>query len=196
MSWSAKAAGALLLARLAAPVTTVAQFSGTQFGVAGGGTFPVGDFHSNPIANGYGFRTGWQGMAFVSYRIADTPVGLRLDGSYSVNTSHDLINGRPSDGKVQFLGWDADLTVRLPLPKRVNVYLLGGLGFHKVTLSFDGVVVGATPTNHAENIGGGVTAGALFFEARYVHVDGWGVTFTTWDFVSVTAGLRLLGSSL
>jgi hypothetical protein len=195
MSWSKKATSAFLLVWLAAPVTTVAQFSGTYVGVGGGGTIPVGDFHSSYLAAGYGFRVGWQVMAFASFRIPHTPVGLRLHGSYSLNTSDDLINGEPVDGTVSILGSDADLTVTLPTRTRVKVYMLGGRGRHKVTLSFRGQVSGATPTNFAWNTGAGVTVGALFFEVRYVHIDGVGFNFPRMPFVAVTVGRRLAGWS-
>ncbi len=189
---------ALFLVWLAAPVTTEAQFTGTQFGVAGGTTLPVGSFQSNPLAGGYGYRVGWQGMAFVSYRRPDTRLGVQFDAGYAVNTSHDPINGFPTDGKVEFLGADADLTVMLSTKTRVKVYLLGGFGIHNVTQSFfnsSGRTVGPTHTNPAWNMGWGVTGGALFFEARYVHIDGIGLGFPSFPFLAVTAGLRLGGWS-
>lgn len=186
----------LFLVWLAAPVTTVAQFTGTQYGVAGGPTLPVESFQSSPQAGGYGFRVGWQGMAFVSYRGPDTRVGVQVDAGYAVNTSPDSINGFPSDGKIEFLGADADLTVMLSTKTRVKVYLLGGFGIHNVTLSltgFSGRVVGPTRTNAAWNTGWGVTVGALFFEARYMHIDGLGLAYPSFPFLAVTAGLRLGG---
>jgi hypothetical protein len=186
---------ALFLVWLAAPVTTVAQFTGTQFGVAGGPTLPVGSFQSNSLAGGYGFRVGWQGMAFVSYRGPDGRVGGQFDAGYAVNTSHDSINGQPTDAKVQFLGADADLTVMLSTKTRVKVYLLGGFGIHNVTLSFSGRALGPTHTNAAWNTGWGVTVGALFFEARYMHIEGIGLGFPAFPFLAVTAGLRLGGWS-
>ena len=195
MRWSTNATGALLLALLAAPVTTTAQFFGMYLGVAGGGTIPVGDFHSSYLAGGYGFMVGWQGMAFGSFRIPYTPVGLRLDGSYSLNTSDDLINGESTEGSVSFRGWDADLTLRVPTQTRVKMYLLGGGGRHKVTLSFSGTTTGPAPTRPDWHTGAGVTIGALFFEVRYVHIDGVGGAFPKMPFVAVTVGRRLAGWS-
>ena len=94
---------ALFLVWLAAPVTTVTQFTGTQFGVAGGPTLPVESFQSSPQAGGYGFRVGWQGMAFVSYRGPDTRVGVQVDAGYAVNTSPDSINGlRPVEAAATY----------------------------------------------------------------------------------------------
>lgn len=198
MSWSTKVTGALLFGGLAAPVTAVAQFSGMYLGVAGGATVPVGDFNSSYLAGGYGFRVGWQAMAFGSIRIPYTPVGLRYDGSYSLNTSDDLINGEPTEGSVSFRGWDADLTLRLPTRTRLKMYLLGGGGRHKVTLSFSGTATGLAPTRPDWHIGAGVTGGALFFEVRYVHIDGTTPPWGAWarmPFVAVTVGRRLVGWS-
>lgn len=189
---------ALFLVSLVAPVTTVAQFTGTQFGVAGGPTLPVGSFQSSPVAGGYGYRVGWQGMAFVSYRRPDTRLGVQFDAGYAVNTSHDPINGFRTFGRVQFLGADADLTVMLSTKTRVKVYLLGGFGIHNVTQSFfnsSGRFVGPTHTNPALNTGWGVTVGSLLLEARYVHIDGLGESFPSFPFLAVTAGLRLGGWS-
>lgn len=189
---------ALFFVWLAAPVTTVAQFTGTQFGVAGGTTVPVGSFQFNPQAGGYGYRVGWQGMAFVSYRRPETRLGVQFDAGYATNTSHDPINGFRTFGRVQFLGADADLTVMLSTKTRVKVYLLGGFGIHNVTQSFfsyNGRFVGPTHTNPAWNTGWGVTVGALFFEARYMHIEGTGLGYPSFPFLAVTAGLRLGGWS-
>ena len=189
---------ALFLVSLAAPGATAAQFTGTQFGVAGGAIIPVGSFQSDPVAGGYGYRVGWQGMAFVSYRRPETRLGVQLDAGYAVNTSNDPINGFRTFGRVQFLGADADLTVMLSTKTRVKVYLLGGFGIHNVTQSFfssSGNFVGPTHTNPALNTGWGITVGKLFFEARYVHINGTGLGFPSFPFLAVTAGLRLGGWS-
>ncbi len=188
---SAKAARVLLLlARLAAPATALAQLRGPQVAIAAGATFPSGDFYSSR-----GFKTGWQGVALVAFRIGRSPVGFRLDGSYTANTSSDAINGVPSDSKVELLGGDADLTVTLSSPTRVKVYLLGGVGRYKVTYSVTqrGFTTSLPGSGEwAYNVGGGLTLGALFFELRYVHVDGFGNGYS-WILVPVMVGLRLGG---
>ena len=189
---------ALLLAWLVAPMAAAAQFTGTQFGLAGGITIPVEDFQSNPQAGGYGYRVGWQGMAFVSYRRPDTRLGLQFDAGYAVNTSHDPINGFPTDGKVEFLGVDADLTIMVSPQTRVKLYLLGGFGIHNVTQSFfssSSNSVGPTKTNPAWNTGWGISVGKLCIEARYVHMVGLGLGFPSFPFLAVMAGYRLGGWS-
>jgi len=47
-----------------------------------------------------------------------------LDGSYGLNTSHDVVDGEPTYETMSFLGSDADLIVTLPTRTRVKVYLL------------------------------------------------------------------------
>jgi hypothetical protein len=134
-------------------------------------------------------------MAFVAFRIRDWPVGLRLDGSYSVNTSNQPINGAAADHKIELLGWDADLTFTFPSLGRVKGYLLAGSGLYKVTYTLTRYF---NPGGFSElnqftyNMGAGFTVGPLFFEARYVHVDGFGNGFS-YILVPVTAGLRIGG---
>lgn len=186
---SSKAAGALLLAWLAAPVTVTAQLSSLQFGVAAGATFPNGDLSRA----GYGM--GWQGLTFGAFRIRHSPVALRLDGSYGGNTSSDPINGVPTEMRIKLLGGDADLTFTFPGPARHKFYLLVGPGLYRAsgTVTQHGFTSSASePTKFAYNLGAGFTIGALFFEARYVHVDGFGDSISR-ILNTITAGLRLGG---
>src|SRR5258708_35681297 len=115
------------LVLLAAPVTVTAQFSSLQFGVAAGATFPNGDLSRS----GYGM--GWQGMAFVAFRIRHSPVAFRLDGSYGANTSSEPTNGGPTERRVQLLGGDAGLTLTFPGPGRRNVSLRVGPGLYRAS---------------------------------------------------------------
>jgi hypothetical protein len=162
--------GALLIAQLVAPVSAAAQLRVPQFGVGASAALPAGGGLD-------GFKVGWQGMAFVAFRIRDWPVGLRLDGNYSVNTSNQPINGATADHKAELLGWDADVTFTFPSPERVKGYLLAGAGLHKVTYSITRYFnpgVFSESNQFTYNLGAGFTAGPLSFEARYVHVDGFG----------------------
>ncbi len=189
MSRYTKAVVAMLVAWLAAPVTVTAQLSRPQFGVAAGATFPIGgDFH----AGLYEFKRGWQGMALVAFRIRHLPVGLRLDGSYGANTS-SLLPGTPGPRRFGLLGGDADLTLTFPSPSRAKVYVLAGPGLYRVSYtsrSYSGAY-DVELTKGAYNLGGGITVGVLFVEARYVHV-GLGNTLS-YILVPITAGLRLGG---
>jgi hypothetical protein len=182
--------GALLIAQLVLPVSAAAQLRVPQFGVAAGAALPAGGAYSDD-----GFKMGWQGMAFVAFRIRDWPVGLRLDGSYSVNTSNQPINGAAADHKAELLGWDADVSFTFPSPERVKGYLLAGVGLYKVTYTitryFNPGGLGKS-NQFTYNLGAGFTVGALFFEARYVHVDGFG-NGISYILVPITAGLRIGG---
>jgi opacity protein-like surface antigen len=159
-----------------------------QLGVAAAAALPAADY--GPIG---GWKVGWEGMALVAFRIGRLPLGVRLDGSYSVNMSNEPINGVTTAHKIQFLGWDADLTLTLPVSTRVKFYLLAGSGLYNITYTETQQYQSATFHNDREklgyNLGYGFTVGALFFELRYVHADGFGVE-SSWQLVPVTAGLR------
>jgi hypothetical protein len=188
MSWYTKALVAVLSAWFAAPETVTAQLGRPQLGVAAGATFPSGNFDTGL----WGFKTGWQGMAFVAFRIRHSPLTLRLDGSYGVNTSSEPINGAPAERRVGLLGGDADLTFTVPSSKRTKFYLLVGPGLYRVSNSLTKYFNGpysSSDTKFAYNLGWGFTVGALFVEARYVHVDGFGNSIS-WIFFPITAGLR------
>jgi hypothetical protein len=177
------------LVLLAAPVTVTAQFGSLQFGVAAGATFPNGDLSRS----GYGM--GWQGMTFVAFRIRHSPVAFRLDGNYGANTSSEPINGVPTERRVKLLGGDADVTLTFPGPARHKFYLLVGPGLYRASdtdTQFGVTSSAAEPTKFAYNLGAGFTIGALFLEARYVHVDGFGHSFSR-ILNTITAGLRLGG---
>ena len=189
MSWYTKAVVAVLFAWLAAPVTVTAQLSRPQFGVAAGATFPSDN------TGLFGFKTGWQGMAFVAFRIRHSPLALRLDGSYGANTSSEPINGDPTESRVKLLGGDADLTLTIVIdtsPARTKVYLLVGPGLYRVSYNQTRLSQGtssSSDTKFAYNLGWGLNVGPLFLEARYVHIDGFGNSIS-YILVPITAGLR------
>jgi hypothetical protein len=190
MSSYPKAVVAVLFAWLAAPGTVTAQLSRPQFGVGAGVTFASGDFNSL-----WGFNRGWQGTAFVAFRIRHSPVAFRLGGSYGASTSSEPINGDPTKNRVELLGGDADVTLTFPSPSRAKFYLLGGPGLYRLSQTITRQSQGTSSseeTKFAYNLGGGVTVGALFFEARYVHVDGFGNSLS-WGMVPITAGVRFGG---
>lgn len=193
MSSYTRAVVVVLFAGVAAS-TVAAQLIKPQFGVAAGATFPSGGF--NVLSEG--FNAGWQGTALVALRIAHSPVALRLDGSYGANTSTTPINGNPSERRVGLLGADADLTVTFvsPYSPRTKVYLLVGPGLYRVshneTQPYQGTYTYPEQTKFAYNLGGGFTIGELFFEARYLHLAGFGNS-SSWIMVPITAGIRFGG---
>ena len=191
MSSSTRAVGALLFAGLAAPVTVTAQLSKPEFGVAAGATFPQGDFTTGPCGL-CGFNTGWQGMAFVAFRIRRSPLALRLDGSYGANTSAQYYrSGVLTQRRFGLLGGAAELTLSGSWAPGAKVYVLAGPGLYRVSETFIQGATGSSsqPLKLAYNLGGGVAIGLLFFEARLVHVDGWG-NDVSYILVPITLGLR------
>lgn len=192
MSPPAKAVVAVLFAGVAAPVAVTAQLSKPQFGVAAGATVPQGDFTTGPCGL-CGFNTGWQGMAFVAFRIRRSPLALRLDGSYGANTSGQYYrSGVLTQRRVGLLGGVAELILTGSLAPGAKVYVLAGPGLYSVSHSFtQGGSPGSSsePLKLAYNLGGGFSVGPLFFEARLVHVDGWGNDIS-YILVPITVGLR------
>ena len=190
MSWYARVVVAVLFAGSAAPLTATAQFSRPQFGVAAGATFASGNFNSL-----WGFNSGWQGMALVTFQVRHSPVAFRLEGSYSASTSGEPINGDPTNNKVELLGGDADLTVTFSSPSRAKFYVLGGPGLYRLSQTITRQSQGMSSdeeTRFAYNLGVGFTVGAPFFEARYVHVGGFGNSIS-WEMATITAGYRFGG---
>jgi opacity protein-like surface antigen len=192
-----------VVAACVAPALARAQIGTPQFGTAASVTFPVGDFASD--VNGDGFKPGWQGMVFLGFRMGGSPLGFRVAGMYGINAANDQLRvdltsraARPTDAQTKFVGGDADLTFALPAPTRLKPYVLGGVGLYKVTVSVTsgGVTADTSATRFAWNLGGGFTVGlggaALFFEARYVHVDAVS-GFPQTPFIPITAGIRLGG---
>src|SRR5205085_5369152 len=139
MSWSARAARAVAVASLAAG-TVAAQGMRPQFGLGGGLTAPVGDYHST--AGGQGFSTAWHGLALLAFKLLALPVGLRVDLSYGSNGANNTLKdsltnrvGAPTDEKTKLAGASVDLTYQSSSAARVKPYAIGGLGVYHTTIS-------------------------------------------------------------
>lgn len=202
MSGAMRAACGLVLASLVA-MAVAAQGVRPQFGLGVGATFPIGDYHAD--ANGDGFNPGWQGMALVDFRLPNSGVGIRVDGSYGQNSANDKLNadlttvvGQPTTAKTKLLGGNVDLTYQFRSSSPVKLYVLGGVGVYNVRLSVtsNGVTADTSETKFAWNAGAGFTYGlggvALFLEARYFDVAKvFNVAKTS--FVPIVAGVRFGG---
>src|ERR1051325_9090836 len=108
MSWSGKAARVVVVASLAAG-TVAAQGVHPQFGLGGGLTAPVGDYHAT--AGGQGFNTAWHGLALLAFKLPVFPLGFRIDLSYAANSANDRLKdtlstalGEPTDEKTKLAG--------------------------------------------------------------------------------------------
>src|SRR5256885_2515846 len=200
MSWSAKAARAVVVASLAA-VTVAAQGVHPQFGLGGGLTAPVGNYHST--AGGQGFSTALHGLALLAFKLPALPVGFRVDVSYGSNGANSALKdsltnrlGAPTDEKTTLAGASVNLTYQSSSAARVKPYAIGGVGVYHTTISVStsGSTTDRAATKLAWNLGAGLTFGlravALFFEARYVNVAA-GPGFPPTPFLPLTTGIRV-----
>lgn len=156
--------------------------NGLYIGVAGGATFPTGDFKN-------GYNTGWNVDVPIGWQSTSTPWGLRLDATYNQLGGKSVSDGfntfTLSNAKV----WSGllDLTFRLPMGEQGTsaFYLLGGGGVHHFTdlggstfSSGSGSTVVSNATTSTTKLGLNGGAGyefpvgnvAMFVEGRYVSV--------------------------
>jgi len=202
MSWSGNAARAVVVASLAA-VSVAAQGVHPQFGLGGGLTAPVGDYHST--AGGQGFSTAWHALALFAFKLPVLPVGFRVDVSYGSNGANNTLKdsltnrvGAPTDEKTKLAGASVNLTYQSSSAARVKPYAIGGVGVYHTTISVNtsGSTTDRAATKLAWNLGGGLTVAlrgvALFFEARYVNVAAVS-GFPRTTFMPFTTGIRFGG---
>lgn len=202
MSWSGKAARAVVVASLAA-VSLAAQGLHPQFGLGGGLMAPVSDYHGT--AGGQGFATAWQGLALLAFKLPVLPVGFRIDASYGANSANDALKdsltnrlGQPTDEKSKLAGASINLTYQSSSAARVKPYAIGGVGLYHTTISTttNGTTADRAATKAGWNLGGGLTFAlrgvTLFFEARYVNVAAVS-GFPRTTFLPFTTGIRFGG---
>jgi hypothetical protein len=140
--------------------------SPVQFGVMGGVTFPIGSNLTNVV------KTGWNAGALLNFGFVNSPVGLRVDGSWN-----QFPQKATGGDHLRLIDATADAVFNVGTQSPAQFYVLGGLGIYnfKITgpsnnLDFSS---GST-TKFALNGGVGVKfkAGpvAPFVEARYHYV--------------------------
>ena len=144
----------------------VVSRSPIQFGVMGGVSFPTGDFNDL-------LGTGWNAGALLNFGFANSPVALRVDGSWNQFNFKDVSNSP----HFRVLDATADAVFSFGTKSPAQFYVLGGAGVYnfKVTgndNNFD--FSSGSQTKFGLNGGVGVkfTAGpvAPFVEARYHYV--------------------------
>src|ERR1051326_1433497 len=86
MSWWGNAARAVVVASFVA-VSVAAQGVHPQFGLGGGLTARVGDYHAT--GGGQGFNTAWHGLALLAFKLPVFPLGFRIDLSYAANSANN-----------------------------------------------------------------------------------------------------------
>jgi opacity protein-like surface antigen len=156
--------------------TTAAQAQSFSVGVGGGATLPMGDFND-------GAKLGWHGMANVGYGLP-SGLGFRGEFFYGQNTLDGV------DGKTKLAGGMASLTYDIQSAGGIKPYVLGGVGYHKVTVDVTGLGSG---DDSAISFGGGAglkfKAGSdanFFVEARYINISTEGGSTS---YIPVSAGI-------
>ena len=141
-----------------------ASSSPIQFGVMGGATFPTGDFNNF-------VKTGWNAGALLNVGFQNSPVALRVDGSWNQMTYKDFTNV-----KLRLIDATADLVFNFGTTSPAQFYLIGGAGVYnfKNTGSNDNFDFSSgSQTKFGLNGGAGIKfKGRLspFVEARYHYV--------------------------
>ncbi|MEO7458320.1 MAG: outer membrane beta-barrel protein [Gemmatimonadaceae bacterium] len=149
------------LALLALPAS--AAHAQIGFGVAGGPSFPMGDF-KKAVDGGYHIT----GIANLGIPLL--PVGLRFEGSFS---EFDYKSGlSTTDAKARVISGVANAI--LSTPGILGPYLIGGIGVYNASAQCSGC--SSSDTKVGFNGGAGFKIGlaglAVFAEARYHYVPG------------------------
>jgi Outer membrane protein beta-barrel domain len=133
------------------------------FGVAAGASVPMGDF--SDVAS-----TGYQASALLNLSVPLLPIGFRFEGSIG---EYDYKGGALAVGaKARIVSGTAN--VMLSTPGIIGPYLIGGVGYYRVSAECSG----CSTTNDKVGFNGGaglkIGLGGLsaFAEARYHYIPG------------------------
>ncbi|MGH7497773.1 MAG: outer membrane beta-barrel protein [Gemmatimonadales bacterium] len=170
----------ILVGMLATASTARAQ--GAEFSLGGGLSIPSGTFSD-------GSKTGWHGLAAVSFVPTGSPVGIQIDGAY--NQFKSKVTG--SDAKLQLISGTANAVYKFKTSEgsRFRPYLIGGGGVYNAKPKNP---TGTSQTKFGFNAGAGfdIKAGGvgLFAESRFhdVFTDG-----PNLKYIPITVGVRLGG---
>jgi hypothetical protein len=168
-----------VIALLAAAGTASAQVATilkpVQVGVAVGGAFPLSDF-------GKSFNTGFNVTGMMGINVPLLPVGFRIDAAYNQFGAKGT-----SNVNAKIAGVSGNVVFSIPGAVIVSPYLIGGLGYYRVSSSATGSVAS---NNFGFNAGAGIkiplVVFATFVEARYTRVS---ETGGSTSFVPVTVGV-------
>ncbi|HET9793684.1 MAG TPA: outer membrane beta-barrel protein [Thermoanaerobaculia bacterium] len=165
------AAGAMA----AAPAVRAQGTRPVQFGLSGGADFPVAD--QSDV-----YKTGWNGTALVTFNFGNSPVGLRLDGSYhELKTKNELEAFFAGSGKTRIIDGTFDI-VAGPKNMTVEPYFIGGGGAYDLRFEGQDITTGNafshSTTRFGWNVGGGIAfplqaggSSRMFIEARYTSIS-------------------------
>jgi hypothetical protein len=146
-----------------------------QVGVAVGAAIPVSDL-------GNSFSTGFNVSGTIGINVPLLPVGFRIDGAYN------QFGAKSATGvSAKIAGVSGNVVFSVPGAVIVSPYLIGGVGYYRVSSSVTGSVAS---NNFGFNAGAGVKvpllAFATFIEARYNRISENGGSTS---FVPVTVGV-------
>ena len=169
----------VVIALLAAAGTASAQVATilkpVQVGVAVGGAVPLSDF-------GKSFNTGFNVTGMMGINVPLLPVGFRIDAAYNQFGAKGT-----SNVNAKIAGVSGNVVFSIPGAVIVSPYLIGGLGYYRVSSSATGSVAS---NNFGFNAGAGIkiplVVFATFVEARYTRVS---ETGGSTSFVPVTVGV-------
>jgi hypothetical protein len=160
------ALGFATLASTGVSAQTVSR-SPIQFGLMGGATIPMGDVDNF-------VKTGWNAGALLNFGFANSPVNLRVDGSWN---QMDYKCTDCGGEKLRLIDGTADAVFSFGSKSPAQFYILGGLGVYnfKPTGNNNNLDFSSGSTTKI-GLNGGVgvkfTAGPIapFVEARYHYV--------------------------
>jgi opacity protein-like surface antigen len=157
----------------------------TQFSLGGGVDLPMGDFDDAA-------KTGYHGLAAVTFTPAAWPVGIQIDGNYG-----RFPDDSPADVNLQMIYGTGNLVYRFSTSPESTFqpYLIGGGGVYNLKATGDDVPDDIdSSTKFGLNGGAGfdIKAGSasLFAEARFHNVFTEG---SNTNFLPITAGIRFGG---
>ncbi len=155
---------------------------GWYFGIGAGASIPTGNFTSAGFNNG-GYSTGWDIVVPVGYDFSNSPLGVRIDGTFDQLHGKDF-NSNFSSPNLDAWSLNMDLRLRVPLGRTFSkFYVLGGATYSGLSGWFTDFSNPNAPTNKqgtqgdwGYNVGGGFNFNfghmtGLFVESRYVWVN-------------------------
>jgi hypothetical protein len=178
-------AGSTLASRTATAQEQSSSTS-TQFSLGGGIDMPLGDFDDAA-------KTGWHGLAAVTFTPATWPVGIQIDGNYA-----RFPDDSPLDVNAQMIFGTGNLVYRFSTSPESTFqpYLIGGGGVYNLKQTGNDVPSGFDNSSTKFGLNGGagfdIKAGsaALFAEARFHNVFTSG---SNTNFLPITVGVRFGG---
>ena len=205
MLTATRAVCAAIIGLLVTAATGTSQGRSVGYGFGAGLVVPTGDFHKL-APDGAGYNAGWEGMALVEFKLPQTSIGVRFEGSYSQNSANDQLKadlssavGAPTDSKATILGGSVDLTFQFRSSSpysspHATASVLGGIGMYnfKQSVSSGNTTVDTSATKFTWNVGGGLSYSvgrtALFLEVRYFDISS--VFGSDIKFVPIIVGVR------